>query len=402
LGRTAPLAGLAVVVLVAAACGLAWLDDSPLVPRDAGLAEQGGEPLFLVLLVAAFAAYVLGLWLLRRSVATLVVVLVLAAGVQLVPLGAPLLLSTDAWTYWEYGRLANDGHNPYAQPPKRFPDDPAFAYAGADWRDTTSVYGPAFTLASQPVAVVAGRSHDAAAWLFKALAGLAVLLTTLLVARLAAAPAFAAAFVGWNPLLAVHLAGGGHNDAWVAAAFVGALALAAGGRRGAAGAVWALAVLVKWIPALLLALVLAAERLRPPRRAVAGFVVALVAVAVAATLEWGVDWLTAFGPLAANAGTETSYALPHRLEEAGLPDPLAVGLGIAVFAAGFAWLPRDAWRNRTPRLARAALLLLVTTPWLAAWYAAWLVPLAALEDDDRVRLATLAVCAYLLPQTIPL
>ena len=390
------------MVLVAAACALAWLDDSPLVPRGAGLAEQGGEPLFLVLLVAAFAAYVLGLWVLRRSVVTLVVVLVLAAGVQLVPLGAPLLLSTDAWTYWEYGRLANDGHDPYAQAPERFPDNPAFPYAGADWRDTTSVYGPAFTLASQPVALASGRSADAAAWLFKALAAAAVLITTVLVARLAAAPAFAAAFVGWNPLLAVHLAGGGHNDAWVAAAVVGALALAAGGRRGAAGAVWALAVLVKWIPAVLLALVAAAHRLRPPRAAVVGFAATLLVVGLAATAEWGADWLTAFGPLAANAGTETSYALPHRLEQAGVPDTVAVGLGIVVFGVGFAWLAADAWRHRTPRLAPAALLLLVTTPWLAAWYTAWLVPLAALEDDDRVRLATLAVCAYLLPQTIPL
>ena len=390
------------VVLIAGACALAWLDDSPLVPRDAGRADQGGEPIFLVLLAAAFAAYVAGLWLLRRTAVTLLVVLVLAAGVQLVPLGAPLLLSTDAWTYWEYGRLANDGHDPYAQAPERFPDNPAFSHAGADWRDTTSVYGPAFTLASQPVALAAGRSADAAAWLFKALAAAAVLVTTLLVARLASAPAFAAAFVGWNPLLAVHLAGGGHNDAWLVAAVVGALALAAGGRRGAAGAVWALAVLVKWIPAVLLALVIAAERLRPPRRGVLGFAATLLLVGLAVTLEWGADWLTAFGPLAANAGTETSYALPHRLEQAGVPDELAVGLGIAVFGAGFAWLAVDAWRRRTARLAPAALLLLVTTPWLAAWYAAWLVPLAALEDDDRVRLATLAVCAYLLPQTIPL
>jgi len=391
-----------VVVLVAAACALAWFDGSPLVPRDAGQADQGGEPLFLVLLAAAFAAYVLGLWLLRRTVATIVVVLVLAAGVQLVPLGAPLLLSTDAWTYWEYGRLANDGHDPYAEAPERFPGNPAFPYAGADWRDTTSVYGPAFTLASQPVALVAGRSSGAAAWLFKSLAAVAVLVTTLLVARLAAAPAFGAAFVGWNPLLAVHLAGGGHNDSWVAAAVVGALALAAGGRRAAAGAVWALAVLVKWIPAVLLALVVAAHRLRPPRAAVLAFLGTVLVVVLAATVEWGADWLTAFGPLAANSGTETSYALPHRLEQAGVPDGVAVGLGIAVFGAGFAWLAADAWRRRSPRLAPAALLLLVTTPWLAAWYTAWLVPLAALEDDDRVRLATLVVCVYLLPQTIPL
>jgi hypothetical protein len=46
--------------------------------------------------------------------------------------------------------------------------------------------------------------------------------------------------------------------------------------------------------------------------------------------------------------------------------------------------------------------VLATTPWLAVWYLAWAIPLAALEDDGRARLAVLALCAYLLPQTVPL
>jgi alpha-1,6-mannosyltransferase len=391
-----------VLALVAGACALAWQDGSPLVPRDAGRADQGAAALFLVLLAAAFAAYLVGLWSLRRGAASAALVLVLAAAIQLVPLGAPLLLSTDAWTYWEYGALANDGHDPYADPPERFPANPAFPHAGADWRDTTSVYGPAFTLASQPVAALAGDSADAAAWLFKGLAALAIVGATLAVARLARAPAFAAALVGWNPLLAVHLAGGGHNDAWVALGVVGALALAAAGRRGASGAAWALAVLVKWVPALFLALVVVASRSSRAGRAAAGFVAAGAAVAAAATAQFGADWLRAFGPLAANAGTETSYALPHRLEQAGVPDALAAALAVAVLAGAAVWLARDARRRGSPRLGTLALLVLATTPWLAAWYAAWAVPLVALEDDDRTTLAALAFCAYLLPQTVPL
>src|SRR5687768_17640455 len=35
----------------------------------------------------------------------------------LLPLAAPLLLSTDAWTYWEYGAIANEGGNPYRDTP---------------------------------------------------------------------------------------------------------------------------------------------------------------------------------------------------------------------------------------------------------------------------------------------
>ena len=63
-----------------------------------------------------------GLWLLRRRGAAWRSVLVLAVVIQLVPLAAPLLLSTDAWTYWEYGRIAavHDG-NPYVDEPERVP-----------------------------------------------------------------------------------------------------------------------------------------------------------------------------------------------------------------------------------------------------------------------------------------
>ena len=247
----------------------------------------------------------------------------------------------------------------------------------------------------------AGDSANAAAWIFKTLAAVAAVGAALLAARLARARAFAVAFVGWNPLLAIHLAGGGHNDAWLAAGVVGALALALAGRRHAAGALWALAILVKWIPVVFLAL-LALEP-GPRRRSIGLLALALAAlvVAVPATGQWGLHWLTAFGPLAANAGTETSYAFPHRLEQLGVPDALALALAAAVLVAGLLWLAREARRGRA-RLAPAAVLLLVTTPWLAVWYTAWAVPLAAVEDDGRSQLAMLALCAYLLPQTIPL
>jgi Glycosyltransferase family 87 len=249
-----------------------------------------------------------------------------------------------------------------------FPDNPAVDYAGADWRDETSVYGPAFTLASQPVAFLAGDSSDAAAWIFKALAAAAIVAAVLLVARLASPTAFAVAFVGWNPLLAIHLAGGGHNDAWIAAGAVGALALGVAGRRQLSGAVWALAILVKWIPVVFLAL-LALEAGARRRLGAAGLAIAALAVAAVASAQWGLSWVAAFGPLARNAGTETSYALPHRLEQLGVPDAVALVAALAVLGAGLAWLARDALHGRA-RLAPAAVLLLVTTPWLAVWYTA--------------------------------
>jgi Glycosyltransferase family 87 len=384
-----------VLLLVAACAALGWVDDAPLIPRHGG--HPGGDPdwgrLFLWLLVGAFVLYLVALWLLRRGLG-LGEALALACAIQLVPLAGPLLLSTDAWTYWDQGRIAAvHGGNPYRDEPEEFPDDPAFPYVGTAWRDETSVYGPAFVLASEPLARAAGSSADAAAWIYKTIAGLGIVAAALLAARLSARPAAAAAFVGWNPVLAVHLASGGHNDAWIAALVLGALALAASGRKALAGAAWAVASLVKWVPLVLLPLEALASRGKGLRTATAGFVVAAVALLALASWRYGTGWLEAFGPLARNANQETSYALPHRL---GLP----LWVAVAAFLVGYAWLARQAWRGRA-RLGLAAVLLLATTPYLAVWYTAWAVPLAAAEDDETAQLLALALCAYLLPQTIP-
>jgi hypothetical protein len=399
----APAAGLGVLALVGVCAGLAWPADSPLVPLHGG--HPDGDDAyawaFLAALAAAFALYLLALLALSRRAASFRAVAILAAAIQLLPLGAPLLLSTDAWTYWSYGRIASvHDANPYRDSPAEFPDDPSFPYVGEDWRDTTSVYGPAFTLSSEPLAVAAGESEDAAAWIYKTLAALAVLLAIGLAARLSPRPVFACAFAGWNPLLAVHFAGGGHNDAWMAALVVGALALAASGRRAWAGAAWAAAVLVKWVP--LVFLPLRALEARRTGRPVdhRGFAVAALVLLGLATLRYGFGWLEAFGPLARNANQETSYALPHRLQDLGVPRELALvvfGIGL-VLAAGY--LVREALRGRA-RLALAACALMLAAPWLVVWYVVWAVPLAAAEDDPAAQLVALALCAYLLPQTIP-
>ena len=370
-------------------------------PDEAGRAGErdGWSIAFLAALAGAFAAYALALRLLASSGAPLRAVVALAAAIQLAPLAAPLLLSTDAWTYWEYGAIANDGGNPYRDTPAEHPGNPAFEHAGADWRDTVSVYGPAFTLLSQLVAALAGSSEHVAAWTFKTIAAASMLALTALAARLARNGAFAAAFVGWNPLLAIHFAGGGHNDALMLALVLGALVLAATSRPRGAAILWPLAILVKWIPVVFFALrVLEAKRDRRRVAHVTFAVTAAVAVGLA-TLLYGPHWLGAAGPLAANAEGQSGYALPHRLEQLGLPHRFTLVLAAAVFAVGLVWLARRARRGE-PALARAGCLMLVTTPWLVPWYAVWAVPLAAAEEDRRAQIMAFALCAYLLPQTI--
>ena len=292
--------------------------------------------------------------------------------------------------------------NPYRDPPASFPEDPAFPYVGADWRDTTSVYGPAFTLASEPLALAARESADAAAWIYKALGALAVLTATGLAVWLAPRRSFACVFAGWNPLLALHFAGGGHNDAWMAALVLAALALSASGHRVWAGVAWAAAVLVKWVPLVFLPLRLLEARRTGRRLDHLGFAAAAGVVLVLASV-----------PLRARLARGVRPTRPQREQgdelRAASPPP---GPGRPERGRGRALRRR---RSRSPtrsscarrsrgraRLGLAACALMLASPWLVVWYVVWAVPLAAAEDDRTAQLVSLALCAYLLPQTVPI
>ena len=351
-------------------------------------------------LAAAFAAYVVGLAVLRHRQVRLAGVAALAVAIQLGPVAAPLILSADAWVYWDYGRIAAVHHgNPYAAPPARYPADAAYGHVPAAWRRSTSVYGPAFTLASEPVALAAGRSPAAAAWIYKGLAALAVLVATACAALVAHRRVFAVAFIGWNPLLAVHFGGGGHNDAAAVALVAGAFALERAGRPAAAGAAWAGAVMTKWLPLALLPIHYLGGRGSPRRAFGTGLLVTAAALALAASLRYGRHWIAALGPVARNASAGSSYALAHRLEQIGVPRTVALTAMASVFAIGYGWLLLQARRGR-PRLGLTALLVLAVTPWLLPWYVVWPVVLVAAEDDAAAQVLALCLCAYLLPQRI--
>jgi hypothetical protein len=328
-------------------------------------------------------------------------VLLVAVAIQLAPLAAPVLLSTDVYTYWDYGRLsAIHGENPYVVEPIAEPQDPAFERMGLNWRETTTVYGPAFTLASEAHAVAVGDSAAVAAWTYKAVAALAVVLMAWLATRIAARPALAAAFVGWNPVLAVHFAGGGHNDAWMMALVAAALGLALAGRRQLAGGAWVLAIAMKWVAVVFLPLRALEARRQGRRVGHLGFAVAAAAVVAVATWRYGGGWLDAFGPLSRNLREGARYSLPNRVESLGVPEGAAVGIFLGLFGLAYLWLLREAWRGRA-RLGLAAGLLMLASPWLVPWYAVWTVPLAAIEEDRAARLLALGLSAYLLPAYVP-
>ena len=113
-------------------------------------------------------------------------------------------------------------------------------------------------------------------------------------------------------------------------------AMVTGSPRVVAGVAWALAVLVKWIPLIFLPL-RALEARRTGRHLTHSGTIATVAVVLAvATWRYGLHWLDAFRPLARNAGLETRFALPSRLEQLGVPDDVAVVLFAVAFACAYA------------------------------------------------------------------
>jgi hypothetical protein len=389
------------LVLLCVAVGAAHPEASPLSPDHLG-GDASWSWVYLAAMIGAFALYALAALVLARHAMPLAPVLAVAVLVQVAPLAGPVLLSTDLYTYWAYGReAAVHGANPYAVPPSRFPADPAYPLMGADWRDTTTVYGPGFTLASEGHALAAGGSAPVAAWAYRALAVAAMLAVVGLAARLARRRAFAAAFVGWNPLLAVHLAGGGHNDAWMMALVLAALAAAASGRRQLAGAAWAAAIAVKWVPLVFLALRAVEARAagRPARHL--GFAATAAALAALAFWRYGVDWLKAVVPLTRNLEKQAVYSVPHRISGLGISEHAASLALAGLFAVAYLWLLREAWRGRA-RLGLAAGLVLVATPWLVPWYAVWAVPLAAVEEDRPAQVLAVALSAYLLRDAVPL
>jgi len=380
----------AVAVAVAAARHAAVTEHSPIRPPGGWLSAWTWG------LIAAFCLYVAGVFLLSRRPVPLAAVVALAAAIQLAPLGAPLLLSTDAYSYWDYARVrAVHGGNPYADRPSRFPNDPAFKRMGKDWQGKTSVYGPAFTLASEPAA---RASRRAAIGFFRVLAALGSVALVALTALAARRRAFAAAFVGWNPLLALHFAGGGHNDVLMMALVAAGLALAARRRFELEGAAWAGALSIKLTVLVFLPLRLLAARER--RRILGGFASVAAAVALVASIAFGSAWLHVLSPVANQLHTPSSLGLAYWASQLGLPQRYAVDGLLLLFALVYLWLLREAWRGRA-RLGLTACALLLATSWLQPWYAVWALPLVAVEEDRLAQAVALALSAYFLRDALP-
>lgn len=376
------LAALTILAVVAARHA-APSEVSPVIPRDEW------NDIWVASLVASFVLYGVGAYLAWSGAMRLRIALILAVIVQAAPLAAPLLLSKDAYLYWGEERVFAVHHaNPYVGTPAQYPSDPSTPWVSESWRSEPTPYGPGWALAAAPVAATSSRLVAELA--YRAIALVALLGCLLVIARRTRSPG-AVAFLGWSPLLALHYAGGGHSDAVMMLATLGAIALGTSSLAG--GALWPVASSFKPFPPVLVPLELARRRLEVAGRWWAGVVGSTIVVFAIATGFFGTHWIRA-----ATTGAHQISPLGgvHWLTEAGLTHRAAVAVCALVFIAVYLVLLRNAWRTGRGRFSLAATALCLTSSLLRPWYALWPVALAAFEEDAWAAVAAFALSAYLL------
>lgn len=350
----------------------------------------------LVAMCAGYALVLLGAGSLRTPVAVGAIVALHALFML-----APPLLSSDVFGYVDLARLGTlHDINPFSPSSTPVPPDEVWLYRR--WgTDLPSPYGPVFVLFSY---LLVPLGIAGALWGFKVLVALGSLTVVWLVWRCAAAlgsdPLKAAVFVGLNPLLLLFAVGGAHNDFFALIAVVGALSLVTARRERLGGAALVAAAAIK-IPLGLPLLFAFARPHTQRRRLVEGAAVALAVTAAATLAAFGSEIGGFVDAVRDQQHDVALYSVPNQVGEllglGGITDGIRV-VGAAVLLTTLALTLQRTWRGGDWIAAAGwtTLALLVTSAWLLPWYVTWLLPIAAIAADRRLRAATLALTGYLV------
>lgn len=387
------------VVLATAGGSPGWLL-GPFKPFGlSGASGSSAGPLLYAGLWIALALY--AVVLLRAADISRRAAIWTVAGLHVVFLLAPPLLSQDVFSYIAYARLGVEhGLSPYTHSPVDIPHDAVFAFAGS--KNAVSVYGPAFTLLTYPLSPlgVAG-----AYWVLKVMAACASLGVVALVwrtaERLGRDPVWPALFVGLSPLVLVHVVSAAHNEALVMLLVMAGVYAFVAGRPRAAGALPTLAAGVKASAGLVLPYLVLGSRVRS---ALIGVVAAVLALLVIGLAGFGTDVFHALGLLSSNQGRSSRLSFPYLVSELVGNRSLVRALFGLAFAVVAGWTLWRVWRRGDDPIRMAAwatVAILVATAWLVPWYLLWLLPLAALAADRRLTLATMALSGWVLAIGVP-
>jgi len=405
--------GLAGVLVTGAVLALSAARTNDLLPQSvrpipgwlAGPFAHTGVPLGHAALITLFTLMFLSYVLAVNGAAGLSQRAVLAsiAGLTALFLLAPVLLSTDVFSYQAYGRMgALYAANPYLHGPSTIMLDPLYPFIGSKWVSTPTAYGPLFTALSYPLAPL---DISASVVAYKSIAAVAFLATIVLVwngARLRGLnPVRAAMIVGLNPLTVVWGLGGGHNDLLMLAPMAAGVYALLQNRQATGGAMIAVAAGIKLTAGLVLPFAL----VRPHasrRRLLLGAAIPGALIAALGFAMFGTGQLHLFATLRQNQTAGDWQSIPGfistQLGLGAVGRVVGILLGVA-FVGVTCWLLLLVRRGRIDWVAGAGwatIAVLITASSLLPWYVAWLTPLAALSPDPRLRRWTLWVTGIML------
>lgn len=365
----------------------------------ADLIASPGLTVSLLLIAAMYAGYLLVVRYSDSIRPAWALAAILA--VHLVFLLAPPLLSTDVFGYLAYGRLWGvHGLNPYTHAVDEIPTDVINNYLSRAWPESLSTpYGPLFILLASALAKL---PIAAGLWFLKVLSTASALACTLLVWRCAkrqGRPAVPAVlFVGLNPLWLAWAVAGAHNDTLMMLLVVAGVTLAISQHERLAGGALALAIAVKATAGLVLAFLWVGSDRRG--RVLVGALSAGAAIAVISLAALGTDVLHYPATLAEQGSHVSRQNVPQHMALLlgfdGIPAGLKV-LAAASFFAVIAALLFRVWRGADWIVAAGwgTVAFLLTTTSLHPWYIVALLPLAAIADSARLRVAALAMTMLL-------
>lgn len=278
--------------------------------------------------------------------------------------------SADVFDNIALGRISVVwGGNPFYQTISQF-DDPLARYAG--WPFATSAYGPLWVLVTAAASELAGANLlvNVLVYKFVALvfyAGSVVLIAGLLRRHAPERALSGTCLFALNPLVLYETAGNGHNDIVLVGCLLLMAAALARGRHTLAALALTAGVLVKYIPILLVPVLLAYSlRALPHRRArlryllVTGLACGLLALAA-----WAPFW---------QGGDVASVGRRTVLFTTSLPALLDLGLRGALGPALSRYL-----------VSRAALVLIVIVAYIVSWHTWWRTAFAVSTPAGRQR-----------------
>ena len=354
---------------------------------------------FSLLILLMSLAYLLTLAAARSLSMRVIWVFVIASAIVLV--FCPPLQFTDLFNYIGYARLGALHHlNPYGHVIGAEQFDPVSKFA--TWANWRSPYGTLFTALTYPLALM---PLPVAYWLLKIVTVALSLVFIWLVYKCARLldrdPRFPVLLVAANPIYLIYAVGEFHNDFFMLVPSMAAIALLLARRYRWAGVAIAVAIAIKYTMVLLLPFLLfAAWRQRHGlRRLLEGAVLAGIPLVLLSVALFGFS----FPNVHDQSRLVTDLSIPNLIGwaiGAGGAAPWLVNAMtvVVVGVVGYQLLRRRDWLSGA---GWATVALLASLGWLMPWYIIWLLPLAAIAADKRLRIAALVATALVTLSFMP-